>query len=106
MVTGLILIIILQAVIVAWMVFVTMLIFAHDKNINQLDGLYDKVDKYAQRVEQIVADTANDKKFALETIQQTRRLQDIAGNMLKKQEQDSKPFKFDEAPEDPEEPRS
>ena len=39
MVTGLILIIILQAVIVAWMVFVTMLIFAHDKNINQLDGL-------------------------------------------------------------------
>ena len=106
MVTGLILIIILQAVIVAWMVFVTMLIFAHDKNINQLDGLYDKVDKYAQRVEQIVADTANDKKFALETIQQTRRLQDIAGNMLKKQEEGAKPFKFDEAPEDPEEPRS
>ena len=105
MVTGLILIIILQAVIVAWMVFVTMLIFAHD-NINQLDGLYDKVDKYAQRVEQIVADTANDKKFALETIQQTRRLQDIAGSMLKKQEEGAKPFKFDEAPEDPEEPRS
>ena len=106
MVTGLVLIIILQAVIVAWMVFVTMLIFAHDSDIKGLRDLYEVVDKYAHRVEQIVSDTAEDKKFALETIQQTRRLQDIAGSMLKKQEEGSKPYKFEEKPEDPEEPRS
>lgn len=106
MVTGLVLIIILQAVIVAWMVFVTMLIFAHDSDIKGLRDLYEVVDKYAHRVEQIVSDTAEDKKFALETIQQTRRLQDIAGSMLKKQEEGAKPYKFEEKPEDPEEPRS
>ena len=77
---------------------------SHDKNINVLDGLYEKVEKYASRVEQILDDTARDKKFALETIQQTRRLQDIVGSKLQKQEE--KPFHFEEAPEDPEDPRS
>ena len=103
--TGLlILIIALQAVIVAWMVFITLLIYAHDKNINLLNGLYEKVEKYSNRVEQITADTAEDKKFALETIQQTRRLQDIVSSKLQKKEE--KPFHYVEAPEDPEEPRS
>lgn len=103
--TGLlILIVVLQAVIVAWMVFITLLIYAHDNDIKALNGLYEKVDRYAERVEQIVKDTEKDKKFALDTIQQTRRLQDIAGSMLKKQ--DAKPFRYVEAPEDPEEPRS
>ena len=103
--TGLlILIIALQAVIVAWMVFITLLIYAHDKDIKLVDGLYEKVEKYASRVEQVMDDTAKDKKFALETIQQTRRLQDIVSSKLQKQEE--KPFHYVEAPEDPEEPRS
>lgn len=103
--TGLlILIIALQAVIVAWMVFITLLIYAHDKNINLLNGLYEKVEKYSNRVEQIMADTAEDKKFAHEVIQQTRRLQAIVSSKLQKQEEN--PFHYVEAPEDPEEPRS
>ena len=79
--TGLlILIIALQAVIVAWMVFITLLMFSHDTELKdvQADKIRDYIDKvtdYADRVEKIVGEYQNVKKSAEETRDQTKRIQ-------------------------------
>ena len=113
MVTGLILIIILQAVIVAWMVFITLLMFSHDTELKdvQADKIRDYIDMvkdYAGRIETIVGEYKRVKQSAEETRDQTKRLQhDIqlqqAHTVIRPI--DKPVFNYVE-PEDPEEPRS
>ena len=113
MVTGLILIIILQAVIVAWMVFITLLMFSHDTELKdvQADKIRDYIDMvkdYAGRIETIVGEYKRVKQSAEETRDQTKRLQhDIQLQQAHKviRPIDKPVFNYVE-PEDPEEPRS
>ena len=114
MVTGIILIIILQAVIVAWMVFITLLMFSHDADLkaaqaDKISEYIDMVKDYADRIEKIVEEYQNVKKSAEETRDQTKRLQhDIqlqhAHAVIRPTDQPV--FKYVEPAEDPEEPRS
>lgn len=114
MVVGLVLIIILQAVIVAWMVFMTLLMFSHDTDLKatQADKIRDYIDMvkaYADRIETIVDDYKMVRKSAEETRDQTKRLQhDIQLQQARAaiRPTDQPVFKYVEPEEDPEEPRS
>lgn len=114
MVVGLVLIIILQAVIVAWMVFMTLLMFSHDTDLKaaQADKIRDYIDMvkdYAGRIETIVDEYKMVKQSAEETRDQTKRLQhDI---QLQQAHAAIRPidkpvFNYVEPAEDPEDPRS
>ena len=114
MVAGIILIIVLQTVIVAWMVFITLLMFSHDTDLKavQADKIRDYIDMvkdYAGRIETIVDEYKMVKQSAEETRDQTKRLQhDIqlqqAHAVIRPTDQPV--FKYVEPAEDPEEPRS
>ena len=80
MVAGIILIIVLQAVIVAWMVCITLLMFSHDTDLKaaQADKIRDYINmvkNYADRIETIVDEYKMVKQSAEETRDQTKRLQ-------------------------------
>ncbi|MBR2677625.1 MAG: hypothetical protein IKE28_12035 [Solobacterium sp.] len=110
----LILIIALQTVIVAWMVFITLLMFSHDTELKdvQADKIRDYIDKvtdYADRVEKIVGEYQNVKKSAEETRDQTKRIQhdiQLQQAVVAMRPVDQPVFKYVEPEEDPEEPRS
>ena len=114
MVAGIILIIVLQAVIVAWMVFITLLMFSHDTDLKavQADKIRDYIDMvkdYADRIETIVDKYRVVKQSAEETRDQTKRLQhDIQLQQAHAaiRTTDQPVFKYVEPAEDPEEPRS
>lgn len=113
--TGLlILIIALQAVIVAWMVFITLLMFSHDTDLKAVQAAkiaeyIDKVTDYADRVEKIVGEYQNVKKSAEETRDQTKRIQhdiQLQQAVVAMRPVDQPVFKYVEPEEDPEDPRS
>ena len=71
--TGLlILIIALQAVIVAWMVFITLLIYAHDKDIKLVDGLYEKVESFEKGTDTVLTREFDDRGEVLSVGQQQK----------------------------------
>ena len=114
MVAGIILIIVLQTVIVAWMVFITLLMFSHDADLKatQADKIREYIDMvkdYADRIETIVDEYKMVKQSAEETRDQTKRLQhDIQLRQVHAAIRpiDKPVFNCVEPAEDPDEPRS
>ena len=108
------LIVILQAVIVAWMVFITLLTFSHDTDLRnvQADKITEyigKVKEYAGRIEGIVGEYQKVKKSAEEARDQAKNIQhDIQLQQARSAMNPvSQPvFTYKEPEEDPEEPRS
>ena len=129
--TGLlVLIVVLLIIIIVWMIAITLLYMSLAKSIQRfaevdaiailklferqegIVGICQKildnfqlmeelVEKYTGEISEQINSSSKDKSFALETIQQARRLQNQLEKHLKKE-----PFVFEEPEEDPEEPRS
>ena len=132
--TGLlVLITILLFLIIVWMIAITLLylsIFRSVKKLAEVDGeavkgLFERqegllkicqevlnnfqlveefVEKYKEDVEKEINNETGRKEFALQTIQQARRLQNALEEKLGKI--NTEPYKYEEPEEDPEDPRS
>lgn len=129
--TGLlVLIVVLLIAIIVWMIAITMLYMSLAKSLQRfaeidalaISKLFDRqegivgicqrildnfqlldevVDKYKADIDQVLGESSKDKKFAIETIQQARRLQNQLEAKL-----NPEVFKYEEPEEDPEDPRS
>lgn len=132
--TGLlVLITILLFLIIVWMIAITLLylsIFRSVKKLAEVDGeavkalfvrqegllkvcqdilsdfelVEEVVEKYKEDVEKEINNETGRKEFALQTIQQARRLQNALEEKLGKI--NTEPYKYEEPEEDPEDPRS
>lgn len=108
------LIVILQAVIVAWMVFITLLMFSHDTDIKclkpkKIQEYVADVEKYAGRVEEIIEEIKSDRAKAQQVVDQAKKIQHDV--QLQQARSAMNPvnqpvFKYVEPEEDPENPRS
>ena len=129
--TGLlVLIVVLLLAIIVWMIAITMLYMSLAKSMQRfaevdaiaISKLFERqegivgicqrildnfqlldevVDKYKDDIEQVIGDSSKDKKFAIETIQQARRLQNQLEAKL-----NPEVFKYEEPEESEDDPRS
>ena len=129
--TGLlVLVVVLLIIIIVWMIAITLLYMSLAKSIQRfaevdaiaISKLFERqegivgicqrildnfqlldevVDKYKDDIEQVIGDSSKDKKFAIETIQQARRLQNQLEAKL-----NPDPFVYTEPEESEDDPRS